>query len=154
MNHETGMNTLERLLPTEVPLFPLPDHVLLPKVPAPYRVFEPRYRALVEHLLEQPEDHRWLSVPRLAPGWKSDYHGQPPIHQVATLGRITTCEALAGGHYFILVEGVARIQLTESVSKHPFRTARVQVLPISSLGLLTLSRQGIGSSIFNQTFSE
>jgi ribonuclease E len=43
------------------------------------------------------------------------------------------------------------LSLAEGLSED---RAKVQVLPISPLGLLTLSRQGIGSSIFNNTFSE
>ena len=129
MNTETGQSTQGGILPRTVPLFPLPDHVLLPTIPAPYRVFEPRYRALVEHLLAQPEEERWISVPRLSQGWKDDYHGVPPFHEVATLGRITTCEALNGGHFFILVEGVARVRLTERDSDLPFRMADIQILP-------------------------
>ncbi len=39
-------------LPRSVPVFPLPDHVFLPGVPVPYRIFEPRYRALVRDLLK------------------------------------------------------------------------------------------------------
>ena len=116
-------------LPGEVPLFPLPDHVLLPGIPAPYRVFEPRYRTLVQDLLDQPEDERWLCVPRLAPGWKADYHGRPPFHAVATLGRILTCEPLAGGHYFILVTGEIPVRLVECASDRPYRLACVEALP-------------------------
>jgi Lon protease-like protein len=122
--HDVSLDELA--LPAEVALFPLPDHVLMPGIPAPYRVFEPRYRTLVEDLLNLPEQERWICVPRLAPGWKSDYHGRPPIHSIATLGRVVTCEPLAGGHYFILVEGVTRARLVECTSDKPYRLACVE----------------------------
>ena len=115
-------------LPAEVALFPLPDHVLMPGVPAPYRVFEPRYRSMVEDLLEMPEEERWIAVPRLALGWKSDYHGRPPVNAIATLGRVVTCEPLIGSHYFILVEGVARVRLVECSSDRPYRLACIEPL--------------------------
>ena len=41
-------------LPLSIPIFPLPDHVLLPAIPTAYRIFEPRYRALVVDLQSQP----------------------------------------------------------------------------------------------------
>ena len=116
-------------LPNEVPLFPLPDHVFLPSVQAPYRVFEPRYRALVDGLLEQPEEERWLAIPRLATGWQTDYHGAPPFNATATVGRMVSCETLRGGHFYIVVEGVARCRLSERVASEPYRIAKVEPLP-------------------------
>lgn len=130
-------------IPTEVALFPLPDHVLLPGVVTPYRVFEPRYRTLVEELTAAPEHERWLAVPRLAAGWKRDYHGNPALCEVATVGRVTSCEALAGGHYLISVEGEARCRLSERPSDQPYRVARVEVMPDlpSEVGSAELGRR-------------
>ena len=72
------------LLPALVPLFPLPDHALLIGVPASYRVFEPRYRALVDDLLGiDDHEQRWLAIPQLAEGWQSDYFGAPAIRSCA-----------------------------------------------------------------------
>ncbi|MCB9730745.1 MAG: LON peptidase substrate-binding domain-containing protein [Deltaproteobacteria bacterium] len=116
-------------LPGEVPLFPLPDHVLLPGVLTPYRVFEPRYRTLVEELLAAPDQERWISVPRLAAGWKRDYHGTPAFCELATVGRVTSCEELSGGHYLISVEGEARCRLHERPSDRPYRVARIEAVP-------------------------
>ncbi|MDP6942837.1 MAG: LON peptidase substrate-binding domain-containing protein [Myxococcota bacterium] len=116
-------------LPNEVPLFPLPDHVFLPSVQSPYRVFEPRYRKLVEQLLDQSEDERWLAIPRLGPEWRSDYHGAPSFNSVATVGRMVACDALRGGHFYIVAEGVVRCRLTERLSSDPFRVANIEPLP-------------------------
>lgn len=116
-------------LPTEVPLFPLPDHVVLPAAPSPYRVFEPRYRALIQDLLERPEEERWLSVPRLTAGWRDDYHGRPPIHPVAAVGRIASYEPLPGGHFFILFHPLARMRLVEQASSTPYRVAGTRAYP-------------------------
>lgn len=55
-------------LPDLLPLFPLPGHVLLPGLAVPFRIFEPRYRALVRDLLAVRAERRWLAVPCLAPG--------------------------------------------------------------------------------------
>ena len=53
MARDIEQSSVIQTLPNEVPLFPLPDHVFLPSIQAPYRVFEPRYRALVDALLER-----------------------------------------------------------------------------------------------------
>lgn len=122
------------LPPRVVPLFPLPDHVLMPGVQVPYRVFEPRYRDLVTDLLEREPSERWLCVPRLAPGWRSDYHGRPAFHPVATAGLVVACEELDNGHYFLVVEGVARVRLDEVPSRAPFRLGSLEMLPDEPIG--------------------
>ncbi len=129
MARDLEQNSVLQTLPNEVPLFPLPDHVFLPSVQAPYRVFEPRYRALVEWLLDQPEEERWLAIPRLATGWQTDYHGAPPFNSTATVGKMVSCETLRGGHFYIVVEGVARCRLSERVASEPYRIAKVEPLP-------------------------
>lgn len=129
MARDIEQSSVIQTLPNEVPLFPLPDHVFLPSVQAPYRVFEPRYRALVDGLLEQPEEERWLAIPRLATGWQTDYHGAPPFNATATVGRMVSCETLRGGHFYIVVEGVARCRLSERVASEPYRIAKVEPLP-------------------------
>jgi Lon protease-like protein len=119
-------------LPAALPLFPLPDHVLLPGMPVPLRVFEPRYQALVADLAALPEDRRWLAVPRLAEGWQSDYEGRPPFLPVAAAARVRQIRALDDGHSLIVVEGIARCRLSEIPSALPYRMARCVALPDES----------------------
>jgi len=40
-------------LPGEFPVFPLPGAVVLPRGKLPLRIFEPRYRTLIEDVLER-----------------------------------------------------------------------------------------------------
>lgn len=115
--------------PDVLPLFPLPDHVLLPGVPVPFRIFEPRYRRLVADLEEMQEDERWLVVPRLADGWKTDYHGRPQVLPVAAAARLVRVEPLDEAESLIVVEGVLRIRLEEIPSTKPYRLAHWAPLP-------------------------
>lgn len=118
------------MLPPEVlPLFPLPDHVLLPGVPVPFRIFEPRYRTLIEDLEAQPEDERWLVVPRLVDGWKTDHLGRPKFMPIAAAARLVRVEPLDPGESLIVVEGALRIQLQEIASARPYRLAHWTPLP-------------------------
>ncbi len=116
-------------LPPVVPLFPLPRHVFLPGLPYPYRVFEPRYLALVDHLLARPASHRWLSIPLLRPGDPSFDGGGPAFARVATLGRVTGWRRQPNGHLHIVVLGEERVRLTEVASDHPFRLASTERWP-------------------------
>lgn len=108
----------------QVPLFPLPEHVLLPGLPMPYRVFEHRYKALVQDLLELPEKERWIAIPRVVRP-EQTARTDAPIHQIATLGRVVRCSEISGGEYLIIVVGNARVRLHEIPSTYPYRLARV-----------------------------
>lgn len=115
--------------PDVLPLFPLPDHVLLPGVPVPFRIFEPRYRQLIADLEALPEDERWLVVPRLADGWKTDYHGRPRFLPVAAAARLVRVEPLDAAESLIVVEGVLRLRLEEIPSTKPYRLAHWTSMP-------------------------
>ncbi len=124
MNLDDSARGRSAKTPGVVPVFPLPDHVLLPAMPAPYRIFEPRYRAMIEHLLTLPDDDRWLAVPRLAPGWQADYEGKPEFLPVATVAPLVKCSQNPDGTYQIVVGEGVRCRLEEIDSDRPFRLAR------------------------------
>jgi len=89
-----------------VPLFPIPEHVLLPAAPTPYRIFEPHFRQMVVDLLDKPADERWLAVPRLLAAEHPPGHADAePFHPVASLGLMTLATPLSDGDYLIVVEG-------------------------------------------------
>jgi uncharacterized protein len=116
-------------IPAQVALFPLPDHVLLPGLPVPFRIFEPRYRALVADLGALDQGRRWLAMPRLAPGWQADYGGSPAYLEVAALALVRDIRPLAGGEALIIVEGLVRCRLSAAPSPHPYRLAQAAALP-------------------------
>jgi uncharacterized protein len=117
------------LIPDVLPLFPLPNHVLLPGVPVPFRIFEPRYRTLIADLESLPEDERWLVVPRLVDGWKTDHNGRPMFMPIAVAARLVRVQPLDPGESLIVVEGILRIRLEEIVSDKPYRLAQWVPLP-------------------------
>ena len=62
---------------TELPIFPLPNCVLLPGGLLPLHVFEPRYRELTRDCLAT---HHLMGVARLRPGYEQTYYGNPPVY--------------------------------------------------------------------------
>jgi Lon protease-like protein len=109
-----------------IPLFPLPNVVLMPAGVLPLHVFEARYCKLVEDVLA---GNHMLAIPQLAPGWEPFYHGEPQVHTVFGLGRILEHEVLDGDRYNILVEGIARVQLLEeTLTFDGYRSAVVSLL--------------------------
>jgi Lon protease-like protein len=95
-----------------VPIFPLPEVTFFPHTLLPLHVFEARYRMLVIDVLERD---RRLAVVKLQPGYEARYAGKPPVHPVAGLGEIVSCERLANGRYNILLRGESRVRLEQEL---------------------------------------
>jgi Lon protease-like protein len=111
-----------------LPLFPLPDHVVFPGVPTPYRLFEPRYRQLAIDLLERPAAERELAIPCLADRDLVERAGdrlapQPRFEPVATIGRAAHLSGLPNGQFQMIFVGETRALLQEIESPHPYRLA-------------------------------
>jgi uncharacterized protein len=111
------------VLPPIIPLFPLPDVVLFPRMPMPLHIFEPRYRQMVSDALE---GHRTIGMTLLRPGWESDYQGRPAVYPVGCAGIIDECERLEGGRYNLVLKGVARFRVVEEKAGPPYRLASVE----------------------------
>jgi hypothetical protein len=107
-------------------IFPLPEVVVFPGTPAPFHVFEPRYRAMTEAALA---GDRLMAVATL----RDPSDGANPraaLHPVAGAGFIEAEERLPDGRFNILLRGVARVRLVEELRStgHPYREFRVELL--------------------------
>ncbi len=91
------------MLPSTIPLFPLPNVVLFPHVTLPLHIFEPRYREMVSTALE---GDRMIGMVLLRPGWEGDYEGRPPIYEVGCTGLITHAERTTDGRYNHVLRGL------------------------------------------------
>jgi Lon protease-like protein len=114
------------VVPSLIPLFPLPDIVLFPRVSLPLHIFEPRYRKMVADAMDA---HRTIGMILLRPGWEKDYHGRPPVFASGCAGRIETCEALPDGKYNIVLRGLSRFRVVDEHAGEPYRLATVEPLP-------------------------
>ena len=122
----------------KVPLFPLPNVVLLPGAVLPLHVFEKRYRVMTADALglEGEEDGRGLiCMCRIRPG-HNPMDDQPAIFPTACVGRIVHHEQLADGRCNLLLLGLARVQVGAECllgdchdDAKPYRRADLQVLP-------------------------
>jgi hypothetical protein len=112
-----------------VPLFPLPGHVLLPGLPVPFHIFEPRYRALIRDLLAKPAAERWLAIPRIAPGFEAAAAGEPPLVPIVAAARLAAASELGDGRFHIAVIGEGRWHLDEQPSDRPYRLAHLVRMP-------------------------
>jgi len=115
------------MLPTELPLFPLPNVVLFPAALLPLHIFEPRYRAMVGDALE---GERLIGMVMLRPGWESDYDGTPSVYPVGCAGFITHADKLPDGRYNVLLRGLEKFRILQERHARDgielYRVARVE----------------------------
>jgi Lon protease-like protein len=111
------------VLPPLLPLFPLPNVVLFPRMPLPLHVFEPRYRQMVAEALES---HHAIGMVLLKPGWETDYYGRPPVYPIGCAGLIERCERFEDGRYNMLLKGVARFRVENEQPGLAYRVAQAR----------------------------
>ena len=109
-----------------LPVFPLPNAVLLPGMILPLNVFEPRYLAMVDHVLA---GGRHIGVPLLRPGFEDNYDGRPDVEPVFGIGRLVSHQRLPDGRRFIRLEGLGRVRYRQELpARADFRELRVEML--------------------------
>ena len=96
------------MLPTEIPIFPLPNVVLFPSALIPLHIFEPRYRALVADALES---ERLIGMVMLRPGWETQYDGVPDVYPIGCAGFITHADRLPDGRFNIMLRGMEKFRI-------------------------------------------
>lgn len=107
-----------------MPFFPL-DHVaLVPQQVLPLQIFEPRYRQLVEHVLDSTGQFA-MAVFR-GSRWKQEYHGRPPVMPAVCVGQITKHHPLDDGCFYLRLQGICRARIIEELpaqGDHLYREA-------------------------------
>ena len=98
------------MLPTEIPIFPLPNAVLFPTALLPLHVFEPRYRAMVNDALDS---ERLIGMVMLRPGWEGQYEGAPAVYPVGCAGFITHADRLPDGRYNMILRGIEKFRIVD-----------------------------------------
>lgn len=97
--------------PNSLPIFPLSGVVLLPRVQLPLNIFEPRYLAMVDHILRHD---RLIGIiqPREA--------GSAALFKTGGAGRLTSYQETGDGRYLITLTGICRFD----VAQEPVTTAQ------------------------------
>jgi Lon protease-like protein len=121
MNDPAG----ETGLPSLVPLFPLPNVVLFPRVVLPLHIFEERYKRMTADVLTT---HKTIAMALLRPGWEKQYYNRPAIEPVVCVGQIVSHERLADGRYNFLLQGTMRARVVAEVDGEPYRRAVLEPL--------------------------
>lgn len=106
------------------PIFPLSNVVFFPGTFLPLHVFEPRYRRMVEDVLQGERMIAMVLAREERPPGDS-----PEIHPLGTVGRVEIAEPVEDGRWRIVLKGIARVELG-ALRERPgrFFTADLRVL--------------------------
>ncbi len=106
----------------EIPLFPL-NTVLFPRMALPLRIFEPRYRQMLEYCLEHDKQFGVLLI-------KSgrEVGGAAEPHTVGTTAIIQEVESLQDDTYSVMARGERRFLLLERRKLRPYQVGLVEYL--------------------------
>ncbi len=98
----------------------LPDATLFPQALLPLYIFEPRYRQMLADALHS---NRMFSVAMQKPG-----SGRETPSPVAGLGLIRVSVGHRDGTSHLILQGLARVELEETVRYRPYRVQRIRAL--------------------------
>jgi Lon protease-like protein len=115
-------------IPPEAPVMVLPGAVLLPNGIMPLRIFEPRYRAMLEWALEHD---RMFCIALMKPGI-SEAVTEDQFFHTAGIGLVSASVTQADGTSNLMLQGLARARFTGFTRLKPFRIAQIEVLPSST----------------------
>jgi ATP-dependent Lon protease len=107
--------------PREAPVMTLPNATLFPQALLPLYIFEPRYRQM---LVEALHSHRMFAIAMQKPGNSRE----APL-PVAGLGLIRVSVGHGDGTSHLILQGLTRVQLAETVRYKPYRIQRMRPLP-------------------------
>jgi ATP-dependent Lon protease len=107
-------------IPREIPVMTLPNATLFPQALLPLYIFEPRYRQMLADALHST---RMFSVAMQKPG--STRESPAPV---AGLGLIRVSVGHRDGTSHLILQGLARVELEETVRYKPYRVQRIKPL--------------------------
>jgi ATP-dependent Lon protease len=118
------------LLPTEIPVMTLPNATLFPQALLPLYVFEPRYRQMLADVLQT---NRMFSVAMQKPGCLREVPAP-----VAGLGVVGVSVGHRDGTSHVILQGIIRVELQETLRYKPYRVQRIRVLETPPADNVTL----------------
>ena len=112
----------------QIPIFPLSNVVLFPRLATPLHLFEPRYRQLARDVLAGAGQ---IGMVVVRPEFADEMLGDPPVFPVGCAGTVTESQRLPDGRYNIVLRGEYRFRVLEEQPRSEpqlYRVARVQTL--------------------------
>lgn len=98
-------------LPNKIPVFPLSNAIFFPNTVLPLNIFEPRYKQMTEHALNQNGIIGMVQTTQ-----EKDENNKPVVYDVGCLGYIDQYSNTPDGRYLINLKGVSRFRIINEVN--------------------------------------
>ena len=128
-------------VPKQLPVMPLPGAVLFPNALLPLYIFEPRYRKMLEHALQ---DHRMFCVALIKPSCP-DWQAPEDFFHLATAGLIRACVGRGDGTSNLILQGLQRVRFTSFEQETPFPIASIDA--VEKGGPTTVETEALGAKV-------
>ena len=113
------MNKLTNDLPKEIPIFPLSNFIIFPKITVPLNIFEPRYIEMVDDAMK---GNRTIGMIQPI---KSKLN-IPNLYKIGCAGKIISFSETEDGRYLIVLNGISRFKIIEELqTKKLYRKFKV-----------------------------
>ncbi|GAA4218862.1 LON peptidase substrate-binding domain-containing protein [Actinocatenispora rupis] len=124
-----------------IPLFPL-GTVLFPGIVLPLHIFEPRYRALVAHLLALPSGtDREFGVVAIRRGAETGSHDDSTLYRIGCSAELRQVKTYTDGRYDLVTVGRRRFRLhAVDDTSAPYLRGEVEWLPDEPAGTASARR--------------
>lgn len=115
-----------------VPIFPLENVVLFPRVQVPLHIFEPRYRQMTRDALDS---ERRIGMAVVRPDQLEAMQHHPDLFEIGCLGEIERADELPEGRFNIVLAGTVRFRIESEEppdAQRQYRVAEVRELADSN----------------------
>jgi len=131
MSQMTEKDELEQDLETVMlPLFPL-RLVLFPGQVLPLHIFEPRYRLMINHCIDEGLPFGVVLMREDSPDWRH-YNGDVALpHDIGTTAHIRQLERLADGRLNVITVGLHRFRVRQLHFDMPYLQGEVEIFPLA-----------------------
>ena len=108
-------------LPNEIPVFPLSNAIFFPKTLLPLNIFEPRYKQMTEHAM----NNQGL-IGMVQSKQEVDENNRRKVFDVGCIGYIEYHSDTPDGRYLINLKGITRFKIKKEIeTKNLYRTFEV-----------------------------
>lgn len=117
----------EIVVPDELAVMTLPNVAFFPQALLPLHIYEERYRLMLKDALAS---HRLFAVGGMDP--RRQHTDFEPLHRVATVGIVRACQKNDNGTSNLLLQGLTRIEVLETIQEEPYRRIKIRTLASQS----------------------
>jgi Lon protease-like protein len=120
---------------------PLTGVLLFPNALLPLHVFEPRFRKMLAHALD---DDRMLCVALVRPE-RASWQTSDDFFPVSTVGLIRACVGRSDGTSDLILQGIRRVKFSAFEQEAPFPIARIK--PLKTRTKLTVETDALAAKV-------